>query len=405
MHRVTDVSAEPLGGRGTVLVVDDVSENVEILGKILSREYRVQVAMSGADALALIEDGSHPDVILLDILMPEMDGYETCRRLKANPATRHIPVIFVSALCDDGDEFRGLALGAVDYVTKPFNPQLVAQRVRTHMTLQSAQRELRQHNEHLEEVVRARTRALAEAHQRLLWRDRTKSDYLRAVSHELRTPANGVLGVGQLAIDEVGNPAMREKLSGLFERSRVRLQETLDGAMRLADLQTGDASLDVQSFEMGSLIRLVAAAFPGVVVGDEGPPSASGRPPRVIGDEVLTSLALRTLVRAMVRLKRPGASVTVTGGNEGPWFTVSIESSEVTLPEAAHASFFATFSSERTATFVEDMGLAIPLAARNIEAMGGRVAIDAPGPGELRLRCSLARAGGAQANLGDPGQA
>ncbi|HBD07357.1 MAG TPA: two-component system response regulator, partial [Syntrophobacteraceae bacterium] len=100
-----------------------------------------------------IVEKAHPDLILLDIMMPEMDGYEVCRRLKDDETTRHIPILFLTALADAADEAKGLALGAVDYITKPIHPELVRARVRNHL-------ELKRYQNHLEEMVRIRTREL-----------------------------------------------------------------------------------------------------------------------------------------------------------------------------------------------------------------------------------------------------
>ncbi|ADH85345.1 diguanylate cyclase [Desulfurivibrio alkaliphilus] len=121
----------------TILVVDDQPANIQALGALLKDEYRVRVATSGEKALAMLQDGNQelPDLILLDIKMPGIDGYEVCRRLKENPATSGIAIIFVTALDAASEEEHGLNLGAVDYITKPFNPAIVRARVHTHMNL------------------------------------------------------------------------------------------------------------------------------------------------------------------------------------------------------------------------------------------------------------------------------
>lgn len=137
----------------TVMVVDDTSANIDILVNTLSDDYDIHVAMDGESALSHIE-AYPPHLILLDILMPGIDGYEVCRRLKQSESTRFIPVIFLTALDDEQDEAKGLALGAVDYITKPFSPQLVKARVRNHLLL-------KQHQDHLEYLVRERTLELA----------------------------------------------------------------------------------------------------------------------------------------------------------------------------------------------------------------------------------------------------
>ena len=121
-----------------VLVVDDAPANIHAVNEILRGAYRVRVATSGARALELAAGAPQPDLILLDIVMPEMDGYEVCRRLKANPATQDIPVIFVTGQTESADETRGFECGAVDYIHKPFSPAVVAARVQTHLALREA---------------------------------------------------------------------------------------------------------------------------------------------------------------------------------------------------------------------------------------------------------------------------
>ena len=119
----------------SVLIVDDVPANVKVLASLLKDEYVVQVANRGEKALAIAQSDNPPDLILLDIMMPDIDGYEVCRQLKAHPETNRIPIIFVSALDEVRDEAKGLQLGAVDYITKPYHPDIVKARVRSHMSL------------------------------------------------------------------------------------------------------------------------------------------------------------------------------------------------------------------------------------------------------------------------------
>lgn len=146
-------------GKNTLLLVDDAPENLDILVGVFSSHYRIKVALSGEKALELCESESHPDLILLDIMMPAMDGYEVCRRLKAAEQTKHIPVIFVTAKDDAQDETRGLGLGAVDYITKPINPAIVKARVETHLTLFTARKSLQ---EMLEKTLAGSVKVLSE---------------------------------------------------------------------------------------------------------------------------------------------------------------------------------------------------------------------------------------------------
>ncbi len=166
----------------TILVVDDAEANVAFLVDVLGEEYDVSVALDGSQAL---EEAAlrPPDLVLLDIVMPEMDGYAVCLRLKADPRLREIPIIFLTAVDQANAKTRGFELGAVDYVTKPFNVAELRARVRTHLALQRATRALQRQNEILEEKVAERTREI------LLTRDVTF--HALATLVECRSPETG----------------------------------------------------------------------------------------------------------------------------------------------------------------------------------------------------------------------
>ena len=132
--------------KSSILIVDDVPENITILGETLGDDYDVRFATNGDEALAQIGTGDPVDLVLLDIMMPGIDGYEVCRRLKANPATQEIPVIFLTSREEEESEARGLELGAVDYIKKPFNPSIVKARIKGILRLKLA----------IEERLRAR---------------------------------------------------------------------------------------------------------------------------------------------------------------------------------------------------------------------------------------------------------
>jgi len=142
--------------RCRLLIVDDTPENILLLTETLKDSYQIQAANNGQRALQIAQRQPPPDLILLDVMMPEMDGYEVCSALKGLPQCANIPVIFVTALNTAGDEEKGLALGAVDYITKPINPSLVRARVRNHL-------ELKRHRDFLEQEVQARTQELLQA--------------------------------------------------------------------------------------------------------------------------------------------------------------------------------------------------------------------------------------------------
>ncbi|BCS52040.1 two-component system response regulator [Geobacter sp. SVR] len=154
----------------TILIVDDIPANIDILSSILRQEYALKAASNGRKALEIAASAAPPDLILLDVLMPEMDGFEVCRRLKENPLTRRIPVIFVTARDEIEDEAAGFACGAVDYIGKPVSPSIVQARVRTHLALYDQ-------NRALEDKVRERMAELNDTRLQIIRRLGRAAEY------------------------------------------------------------------------------------------------------------------------------------------------------------------------------------------------------------------------------------
>ena len=142
----------------TILIVDDELTSINMLTRTLSNIYDISVANSGEEALKLINSGLKSNLILLDIMMPGMDGFEVCEKLKANVRTSDIPIIFITGLDDKTNEAKGLKLGAVDYINKPITPEIVSARVRLHL-------ELQQHREFIEDILQRRTKDLEKAYE------------------------------------------------------------------------------------------------------------------------------------------------------------------------------------------------------------------------------------------------
>ncbi len=140
-----------------ILAVDDAADNLSLISNLLNKDYQVKIANNGEHALKIAAADPQPDLILLDVMMPVMDGYEVCRQLKKNHRTRHIPVIFLTARAEMDDEQTGLELGAVDYVTKPLSPSIFMARIKNHLTLKVMADLLHEKNDFLESEVEKRT--------------------------------------------------------------------------------------------------------------------------------------------------------------------------------------------------------------------------------------------------------
>ena len=193
------------GALSRVLIVDDTEANIDLLVGMLDAAYDVRVATDGAEALEAVAE-EKPDMILLDVMMPGMDGYEVCRRLKENPETRGIPVIFLTAMTGENEEARGLSLGAVDYIAKPFSPELVKSRVNNQI-------ELKRYRDRLEDLVRDRTSELAATQEVAI--------YCLASLTETRDPETG----GHILRTQRYVRTLAERLSG-----RPSYGGVLDGA-------------------------------------------------------------------------------------------------------------------------------------------------------------------------------
>jgi putative two-component system response regulator len=154
------MAVTPSADPATILVVDDTADNLDLMAGLLQDRYRVKVAINGEKALQIARSGSPPDLILLDIMMPGLSGYQVCEQLKQDPATRDIPIIFLTAMAATEDETRGLELGAVDFITKPVNPPIVLARVATQLQLKVAADVLRDQKSWLEAEVQRRTHDL-----------------------------------------------------------------------------------------------------------------------------------------------------------------------------------------------------------------------------------------------------
>ena len=168
----------------TILIVDDTPENIDVLSGILRPEFKVKAALNGERALKIAHADPRPDMILLDIMMPGMDGYEVCRRLKADPKTATIPIIFVTAKRQDEDEKIGLGLGAVDYITKPVRPAIVQARVHTQLALYDQNRELaRQVKERTRELDETRLQIIRRLGRAAEFRDNETGLHVIRMSH------------------------------------------------------------------------------------------------------------------------------------------------------------------------------------------------------------------------------
>ncbi len=243
----------------TIMIVDDEPDNLNVLGTMLRQEgWSVRAFPRGEMALAAAGD-ELPDLVLLDIRMPGLDGYEVCRRFKADERLRSLPIIFLSAFAEPADKVLAFEAGGVDYVTKPFAEVEVLARVQTHLRL-------RQHQLHLEELVRQRVQELAEAHRRLRIWDDAKNQWLNTLSHEMRTPLTGVFGITELLFMEVPAASDAHGLREIYDFSCRRINKLIDDALTLAQIDVASEHFVVSPVFLadilGNALSALAAQVP-----------------------------------------------------------------------------------------------------------------------------------------------
>ena len=239
-----------------ILIVDDLPKNIQILGKLLSAQNReIAYALSGSEALMLIEK-NHFDLILLDIMMPEMDGFEVCKILKKNPKTAEIPVIFLTAKTETDHVLKGFDLGGHDYITKPFNTAELLARINTHLELVKNKKKLTAYNHNLEEIVAERTAELQIANKQLAKLEKAKSDFLSIISHELRTPLNGIIGITGILSQAIKDEEQRDYLNFLSGASK-RLLRFSETALLITSLQSNNQKLELFEVSLKMLIEMI----------------------------------------------------------------------------------------------------------------------------------------------------
>jgi two-component system sensor histidine kinase/response regulator len=243
----------------TILIADDTPVNIDILVDLLEG-YQTKIAINGKDAIETALDGDPPDLILLDIMMPEMDGYEACRQLRQHEKTREVPVIFITAKDMKDDIVKGFEAGGQDYVTKPFDANELMARVKTQLELKASRDQLKTVNQWLEEKVAERTKELQQAYERIEQAnielgklDESKSAFLRMLSHEVRTPLNGIIGFLNLMKDDIQKTQFAEMFSYL-EISVSRLEKFAMVALIITELRTQAIPVSRENVAVSSLV-------------------------------------------------------------------------------------------------------------------------------------------------------
>jgi two-component system, sensor histidine kinase and response regulator len=316
----------------TVLVAEDLPEDIAILSELLRDEYHVRVATGGEAALTIARSDAPPDLILLDVMMPDMDGLETCRRLNQERATSTIPVIFVTAKDAAADESLGFAAGGVDYITKPVNPHLVRARVKAHLELKKAREELEQQNEIL--MQNARLLEEVEAINR----------------HDLKNPLMIIMNVPSLLMASASLQDSERKLLGMVENAGRQMLEMINRTIDLFKMEKGAYTYSPAKVEVARVIEQIVTALHAsmgtkklsVDVTLHGGPFSPNDNFCVMADQLLLYSVLSNLVKNSVDASPEGGriSISLTGTDSA---TIAIHNAGA-IPSQIRSRFFEKFT-------------------------------------------------------------
>ncbi|NPV02107.1 MAG: response regulator [Brevinematales bacterium] len=350
----------------SILIVEDSQVNLHILSSALKAEYLLKVARDGGEAIALLAEPGLPDLILLDIVMPDMDGYEVCRRIKSDPRTADIPVIFITSMTKEEDEAQGFDLGAVDYIMKPFSIPVLRKRIRTHLDLNTYRRSLEERN-----------RELASLNLRLRDSNEDLESFAYAVSHDLREPLRVVINYLTLldksfALDTDGGAKsyvkysteavqrMDRMITDLLQYSRIQRQ---GGEFEILDMKD---VLRLATMNLGARIEQTAAV---VNIGDL---------PAIRGDKLQIIRVFQNLIGNALKFTAPGITpmITVEGKALEGEVVFSVADNGIGIAENDIPRLFIPFQRLKDAGEYEGTGIGLALCRKILERHGGKIWIE-----------------------------
>jgi CheY-like chemotaxis protein len=345
-----------------ILAIDDTPDNIHILDEILSDHYNLRFANNGPEGLEIANSTDNPpDIILLDIMMPEMDGFEVIEKLKAEPATREIPVIFLTSLTGTEDEEKGLNLGAVDYIRKPFIPKLVLARVKTHLALKEAHDLLAVQNEELKKAAHL------------------KEDVERIARHDMKTPINSIIAIPDiiLAGDIVaGDNLTDEQKEGLnlLKESGYQLLHMVNLSIDLYKIEQGDFRFQPTPVDLVPLANRILAELSNII-DDKGVRVSVGSANKlddsfnVSGSETLLYSMLANIIKNAVEASPEKGIVSIAFFEEKDMGVMSVHNAGA-IPKEIRARF-----GEKYTTFGKEQGTGLGAYSASLMAktLGGAI--------------------------------
>jgi two-component system sensor histidine kinase/response regulator len=348
--------------KDVILVVDDQPNNLKVIGSVLGKDYSLSIANSGANALKILENNT-PDIILLDIMMPEMDGFEVCRRIKATERIRHIPIIFLTAKTDIDDIVKGFRCGAVDYITKPFNATEIEARVQNHLNLKHALDQLRITNQKLEEL------------------NATKDKFFSIIAHDLRSPFTCIIGFSSLLAQQIKEKDYEsiEQYAGFIEQSSKQAMDLLTNLLEWARSQTGRIEYNPEKFDLLYIIEESAQMFDQIAIPKNITLKRSlPQNLEVFADKYMIGTVLRNLISNAVKFTGQGGEILISAQLEHNEVIINISDNGVGISPQRIEKIFQIDKTDSTygTDNEKGTGLGLILCKMFVEKSGGWIKVE-----------------------------
>jgi two-component system, sensor histidine kinase and response regulator len=356
-----------------ILVVDDCKTNIQVVGSLLSDAgYEIMPATSGSEALARLQV-QVPDLILLDLMMPEMDGLEVCRRLKNDPITQEIPVIFLTASNEMTNLVEAFDSGAVDYVTKPFNTAELMARVKTHLELKQTREALVSYSNRLREL------------------NLEKNEFMGIAAHDLRNPLNNIMGCLEVfsSPDPISEPA-RANLMEIMTNSVNHMLHLVESYLDVSAIESGQWKLEVTVIDLRAVVESVVESFEAKAAAKQQNLSYQQpeAPVWVELDHNSATEVAGNLISNAIKYCLPGKNISVQVSTEGYMARLAVQDDGPGLTDEDHSRLFTKFArlSARPTGEEQSTGLGLSIVKKMVEMMHGRVWCESkPGEGATFL--------------------
>lgn len=350
-----------------ILIVDDIAKNIQLLGKILDNQgYRVLAATDGEQALKAAKKHS-PDLILLDIMMPGLSGYDVCRELKGDEELSEIPVIFLTARSDEEDVIKGFNVGGSDYVTKPFNAGELLARIQTHLSLKQARDQILQQKKELEQITK------------------TKEKLYSIIAHDLKGALSGISGLAEIVEEEIGDEPVNEEIKNyvnLISNASTSANLILENLLAWTQLQGGKMEINLEEFslleEIEANIHLYHTLANKKQI--EIRVESDGRTDRIVADKQMISTAIRNLLSNAIKFseKKDRITIQLEETEGGSSVKISVKDQGIGMPEKIQKAIFDPEARPKRKGTAEEggTGLGLLMCKEFVEAHNGELYVE-----------------------------